>query len=503
MVACKRPAAALADSWSLVHKPEADDQRPSKRVIGKQPPTTCKEPLPVGPEMLEAFTLRLLGRLSVQQRQALQVWCRGRRWSLGSILCSGTDSPVHSAHAVCSAVNKFFHFTGELVVKVQQAFSCERSKAKQDFLRLAYPAMPLLFSDALALAHPYANEVISGGTMAVPDCDALIAGFPCWDMSPLSPLYSKMELEENGRTTAEFVNAIKVWMQMHPRCPIIILENGVGFADGPNLRDAVEALASIGVVTKAFLLNPLLFGIPQRRPRLWLIGVRRALLQSHGLTEDDFYKRVKETIHLCLRHPMNSVEDFMLPPHHPAVLRHTMAMGTLPEKHPPHESLSDRWFPGLRALSTREWSTLRARGLDELPENHPRVLDTTQMPARADFSGEGAGGPIACITPRGTFFHTGQVRPVLGTEALRFQGMIFDDNLLLNFPEKLLRHLAGNSFECHCYIVMQLAAWLFLSSLCSSEGESAAQATQSACSGCLGSFPQPTKAATGSGGRSV
>ena len=87
--------------------------------------------------------------------------------------CSGTDVPLFVYHGLRKAVMRVLGIPLELV----HLFSCERSPAKQAFLRTMYEDMLTLFSDAIQIGMPVAHDQISQKMQPVPeDVHSLFVG---------------------------------------------------------------------------------------------------------------------------------------------------------------------------------------------------------------------------------------------------------------------------------------------------------------------------------------
>lgn len=150
--------------------------------------------------------------------------------------------------------------------------------------------------------------------------------------------------------------------------------------------------------------------------------------------------------------------------------------------------------PGLSALSARQWMTLQAWvPREELlyRDKPPRVVDVSQMPARAAPAREGTCG---CWTPKGAPVHTGKGRLLLAVEGLRLQNIFYDDptSFISKVPDRLLRDLSGNAFQTNCCGAVVLAAFVSIALAASGAGRSSAagEATQLA-SGSADGAAQP------------
>ncbi len=105
----------------------------------------------------------------------------------------------------------------------------------------------------------------------VPDHDLLLGGFPC---QPFSVIGSMKGFEDTRGTL--FFEIARILAAKRPRC--VVLENVRMLAThdkGRTLSVIEKALEGLGYRVSAKVLNALDFGLPQRRHRIFIVGVRK------------------------------------------------------------------------------------------------------------------------------------------------------------------------------------------------------------------------------------
>jgi DNA (cytosine-5)-methyltransferase 1 len=104
----------------------------------------------------------------------------------------------------------------------------------------------------------------------VPDHDILLAGFPCQPFS----IIGNMKGFEDTRGTL-FFDIARIIKKKRPRA--FVLENVkllVGHNGGKTLEKILATLKSLGYHVEYKVLNSLNFGLPQKRERIWIVGLR-------------------------------------------------------------------------------------------------------------------------------------------------------------------------------------------------------------------------------------
>lgn len=513
--------ADLQDLWRQGKLRQCSPERPTPLSGSASAPA-----LPASADYLNALFKRFIGRLTATERRDLKVWIEdglSHELDLGT-MCSGTDGPVLVWQA-------FGHVAEHLLgarLRIKHHFSCEKKPAKQQFIMQMFD-VPFVFEDCCELQGKTASECRSQTKQPVPDVAVLLAGFPCTDVSSLNRLGNTPETRScigraDLRTGAVFaaicqhINAHKSQMQF------IILENVCALARPPKEGNTITGPDNLSVVvhqlgvicdcwTKVFVLDPRLFGVPQCRPRLWLLAIPRKGLCEAGLDSAAADKCASDIMQRLAGGQLASLDDYLLHEQHPLVRQEArqaevttlmregkmeealLASGGVMPKRPRRQAAStSKWpsrhiaqfeaqgfewwsrtwpsdatlivFPGLYALAPRQFEILKLMGITEFPEREPRSVDLSQTVGRSRV----AEGFVHTLTPTGQKYLTHRCRFLHGVESLRLQSLWFDADAVGPFGDSLLRDLAGNAFEGSCcaasvLVCCTLAAKVFASRL--------------------------------------
>ena len=343
----------------------------------------------------------------------------------------------------------------------------------------------------------------------MPSVNEVFAGFPCTDVSNLNvhrrSNANSATISDGSLSTGACFHSILRYCDGHD-VDLLILENVRGLRR--QLRTCKKLLAAKGYVSCVFLISPIVFGVPQSRPRFWFACARKRLIKNeaafvrecedamqrfagHSLTPLDSYllsdsdplvncvldrsDRSDRPDHRCRSVPCGSSSSMPL-----WVSRH-IAMCELRGRS--WSSVTDcvcgdmlRLFPGLGALVPREIDGLGTLGIscpDTRPDC-PLVVDVSQGFDRANI-GNLSGGSRAseedslqirsaispCVTPRSRLYHTRRGRLLVGYELLRLQGIVFSDQeldrRLRTVTNELCHDLAGNAFNTQTCLAVYLA----------------------------------------------
>lgn len=107
----------------------------------------------------------------------------------------------------------------------------------------------------------------------IPDCDILIAGFPCQTFSIVGKRAGFED--ERGQIIYHLRNIL-----VSKNIPYFIFENVKGLVNhdgGRTLNAVVELLDKAGYVTTYKVLNSVDYGVPQLRERIYFVGIRKDL----------------------------------------------------------------------------------------------------------------------------------------------------------------------------------------------------------------------------------
>lgn len=113
-------------------------------------------------------------------------------------------------------------------------------------------------------------------TEDIPDCDILIAGFPC---QPFSNAGNRKGLEDDRGTL--YLECIRIIKVKTPK--VVVFENvrGILSTKAPNGKKLIDLicyeLKSIGYNVNYKLVNASDYGVPQNRERVIMVGIRKDL----------------------------------------------------------------------------------------------------------------------------------------------------------------------------------------------------------------------------------
>lgn len=107
----------------------------------------------------------------------------------------------------------------------------------------------------------------------IPDHDVLVGGFPCQSFSTVNP--NKDPFDDRANLYKQMV---RVAADKKPK--IIIAENVKGFMTlhkGKIFKRVIKAFEDVGYVMHAQLMNAADYGVPQKRERVIIVGIRKDL----------------------------------------------------------------------------------------------------------------------------------------------------------------------------------------------------------------------------------
>jgi DNA (cytosine-5)-methyltransferase 1 len=163
------------------------------------------------------------------------------------------------------------------------------------FLQNEYPALPFEINYALDF-DKYAIETYNANFKhkaicqdikdvdinQLKDFDLLIGGFPCQSFSTVNP-----NKDTNDDRANLYKELVKVLKEKQPK--FFIAENVKGLMTlqkGEILKRVLREFKSVGYNVKYKLLLASNFGIPQRRERLFIVGIRKDLNIDYNFPED-------------------------------------------------------------------------------------------------------------------------------------------------------------------------------------------------------------------------
>ena len=127
----------------------------------------------------------------------------------------------------------------------------------------------------------------------IPECDAVIGGFPCQGFSQAN--MRKSPLDNRNKLYLEFVRVVR---DKRPR--FFIAENVRGilsYQQGEVLREIIESFAAIGYDVRHRLFNAADFGVPQTRLRVIFAGVRADIFDGRHPFPSSTHSRNGDMLH--------------------------------------------------------------------------------------------------------------------------------------------------------------------------------------------------------------
>lgn len=395
-------------------------------------------------------------------------------------MCSGSDICRFSLKALTNALRR-----KNIEVAFSQRWACESDLTKQQWLKCLHGSDDIcIFRDAKDMGGGPAGEApceTHGRCCSVTDVDCFLVGFSCKEFSRANTSASatKGQLLKTGigGSSVETYKCMMAFIEkFKPR--FITIENSDALCDGSDKVDAnvnvlLATLSRFGYDSQAVLLNTPLFGLPNRRPRTYIISI----LKTENIQNLDLYfKNFISLLERAKRDPPSAL-DVLLPKDDPHVAdwlsirqgkpRAGWEPGSidLHQKHYAAKGL--RWGsiePDSNTKNSSWYGTLTAREKDTLVFNmhmHPQdeAFDISQSIYRVPKSstlqrrqGDSGGSGILvspAILPRALIWWKKEARLQLGIESLMMAGfpIALRPDLSSLFSNDAMQNLAGNCFS--------------------------------------------------------
>ena len=151
-------------------------------------------------------------------------------------------------------------------------------------------------------------------TNSIPKFDVLCGGFPCQTFSKAG-LQNGFRVVENERGEKDergqlFYRIIDI-LNLHPECKFIILENVRNLADKKENWDIIcaELKAQGFIITeKPIIASPHIFGIPQVRERVYILGIRASAFDARRRLPEGYL--TSEILHIeKYKHPLTEKDN--------------------------------------------------------------------------------------------------------------------------------------------------------------------------------------------------
>lgn len=157
---------------------------------------------------------------------------------------------------------------------------------KEKYIKLPYKIIYALDIDQKALETHSLNfkgnktkcgDICNIESKEIPDCDIIIGGFPCQSFSTVNP--TKDPFDDRANLYKQMVRIIK---DKQPKA--FIAENVKGLLTlrgGEIFKKVYKAFEDAGYILTYQLLNAADYGIPQKRERVIIVGIRKDLLKQY------------------------------------------------------------------------------------------------------------------------------------------------------------------------------------------------------------------------------
>ena len=146
-------------------------------------------------------------------------------------------------------------------------FSCDIDQKAIDTYKVNFKSDEVICGDVCEL--PSEN---------VPPCDILTGGFPCQSFSTVNP--TKDPFDDRANLYKQMVRIVSA---KQPK--VFVAENVKGFMTlhkGEIFRKVIKAFEDAGYKVYAKLINAADYGVPQKRERVIMVGIRNDIFQKNG-----------------------------------------------------------------------------------------------------------------------------------------------------------------------------------------------------------------------------
>ena len=273
-------------------------------------------------DRLDTLAAAFLDAMPVPAKDfACKHYTAAKRLTVGT-MCSGTDVAVWALAAVLATLRSSAGVGGVGVQHLfRHAFVCEIDARKREFLWSCHNP-GIVFTDMSDLGETgWGTDALSGRSDRLPAVDLLIVGFSCKDFSTLNSRPDKSHIlrDSLGTSGSTFQSLVQVLQRQ--RVPVVITENVPALAHhasepDSNMAVAMESLQKLGYENYTAFLDPVAFGFPQHRRRLYMVHV---LKSAPGLVEGpDSCLAILQSLENAIAPPL--LLQFLLPEDDPEVV---------------------------------------------------------------------------------------------------------------------------------------------------------------------------------------
>lgn len=120
------------------------------------------------------------------------------------------------------------------------------------------------------------KDICDTDSSEIPDCDIIVGGFPCQSFSTVNPTKNPFDARANL-----YKQMARVVKDKQPK--IFIAENVKGFMTlqkGSILKKVISCFENAGYTVYSKLFNAADYGVPQKRERVILVGIRNDIAQN-------------------------------------------------------------------------------------------------------------------------------------------------------------------------------------------------------------------------------
>jgi DNA-cytosine methyltransferase len=188
------------------------------------------------------------------------------RWPLTAPACSGTSGGAVRLGSDCTGYSSEFLALKYSGVDVKTVFCAEIDPDKVVLLRRAHD----MFGDT---GFTFYRDIKERNNQDAPECDIFMTGAPCQAYSTAGRGAGLDDGKDRGVTIFYSLDYVR-----HKRPRLVIVENvrGLTFQRHAHvLTDILSILTNLGYKAKWRVLNTKDHGIPQSRPRLYIVAIRK------------------------------------------------------------------------------------------------------------------------------------------------------------------------------------------------------------------------------------